>query len=255
MQRFQNDRIQWLQFDLLSDIPKLRHAVYLRHGGCSEGPFMSLNVGLQIGDSDLHVQENLALIEKQLQQDMPDWKKLVWGWGCHKNFIEEIHIDSPKIIPECDGLISNTPNITLMMKHADCQIALIYDPIHHAIGNIHAGWRGSVLNIFADAIEKMKNQFGSHPAELLVCISPSLGPDEAEFSHYRHELPEDFWPFQARPTFFDFWAISEYQLQAAGILPHHIEIARLSTYSNPYDYFSYRRDKVTGRHGTCITLL
>jgi hypothetical protein len=255
MQHFQNDRIQWLQFDLLSDIPQIRHAIFLRHGGYSEGPYKSLNLGLQIGDDPSHVQANLELIEKQLQREIPAWKKLVWGWGCHKDFIEEVDMNSPQIIPECDGIISHIPNITLMMKHADCQVALIYDPVLHVIGNVHAGWRGSVLNIYAKAIEKMKGRYGSNPADLLVCISPSLGPDEAEFMHYHHELPEDFWKFQVRPTYFDFWAISEYQLQAAGILPHHIEIARLSTYSNSYDYFSYRRDKITGRHATCITLL
>ncbi len=141
MQRFHNDRLQWLQFDLLSDIPNLRHAVFLRHGGFSEAPYNSLNLGQQVGDNESHVQKNLVLIEKQLQHELPKWKKLVWGWGCHQNFIAEVKEDSPQVIPECDGLISRTPHMTLMMKHADCQIALIYDPIHHAIGNIHAGWR------------------------------------------------------------------------------------------------------------------
>ncbi len=101
---------------------------------------------------------------------------------------------------------------------------------------------GSALNIYAHAIEQMKNRFGSNPADLLVCISPSLGPEEAEFMHYRHELPEIFGNFKLDPPILIFWTISEYQLQAAGILPHHIEIARLSTYSNAHDYFSYRRD-------------
>lgn len=255
MQRLQNDRLHWLQFDLLSDIPNLKHAVFLRHGGFSEGPYNSLNLGQNVGDDESHVKANFSLIEKQLQQEIPKWKNFVLGWGCHQKNVEEVGEDSPQVIPECDGLTTNTPNITLMMRHADCQIALIYDPIHHAIGNIHAGWRGSALNIYAEAIEKMKSRYGSNPADLLVCISPSLGPEEAEFMHYRHELPEDFWKFQIRPTYFDFWTISEYQLQAAGILAHHIEVARLSTYSNPHDYFSRRRDKVSGRHATCITLL
>lgn len=255
MQRFHDNRLQWLQFDLLSDIPRIRHSVFLRHGGYSEGPYASLNVGQQIGDDPSLVHANVALIEKTLRSEIPEWDKLVWGWGCHGKHIEEVDHSSPQTILECDGLITNIPRMTLMMKHADCQIALIYDPINHAIGNIHAGWRGSALNIYGEAIAKMQGQFGSDPANLLVCISPSLGPDESEFIHYRHELPEDFWQFQIRPAFFDFWAITEHQLQASGILPHHIEIARLSTYSNPHDYFSYRRDKITGRHATCITLI
>ena len=123
------------------------------------------------------------------------------------------------------------------MKYADCQIALIYDPVNHAAANIHSGWRGSVANIFQEAILGMQQNYGSHPSNLLVCISPSLGPDEAEFIHYRKELPEPFWDYQVRPTYFDFWSITEAQLQAAGILPHHIEIARISTHANSKDFF------------------
>lgn len=255
MQRLQKEQLQWLEFDLLSDIPNLKHAVYLRQGGFSQGAYHSLNVGRLVGDDENHVKANLGMIEKHLREQIPKWRQVAFGRGCHGKEIALVDAKSPEIIPDRDGLICATPGMTLMMTHADCQIAFIYDPIHHAIANVHAGWRGSAQNIFAAAIEKMKLQFGSNPADLLVCISPSLGPYEAEFMHYRHELPEEFWTFQVRPTYFDFWAISEFQLQNAGILPHHIEIARLSTYSNPHDYFSHRRDKITGRHAACITLL
>lgn len=254
MQRIKENQLEWLEFDLLSDIPQIQHAVFLRQGGVSQGPYHSLNTSFRVGDQASHVQSNLELIENHLKQTIPSLKKSIRGIGNHTKNIALVDSNSPSEIPECDGLISATPNISLMMTHADCQIALFYDPIHHCIANIHAGWRGSALNIYANTIEKMKAQFGTNPADLLVCITPSLGPEEAEFVNYKNELPEDFWQFQSRPTYFDFWTISEYQLQNAGILPHHIEIARLSTYSNPHDYFSYRRDKITGRHATYITL-
>lgn len=254
MQQLQNGQLKWLEFNLLSDIPKLKHAVFLRHGGVSEGPYCSLNTAFN-KDNEAHVKHNLSIIEAQLKQEVPEWKKSISGWGSHGKNIEYVDADSSPVIMDCDGLICKTAGISLMMKHADCQIALIYDPMQHIVSNIHCGWRGSTLNIYAEAINMLKNRFGSNPANLLVCISPSLGPDEAEFINYRHELPEEFWPFQVRPTYFDFWSISEHQLQAAGILPHHIEIARLSTYSNSHDFFSHRRDKITGRHATCITLL
>ncbi|WP_068471321.1 peptidoglycan editing factor PgeF [Candidatus Protochlamydia phocaeensis] len=255
MQRFKQGELEWLEFDLLADIPTLRHAVFLRHGGCSVGPFESLNVSFHVGDEEARVQANIAIIEGQLKEAAPNWQRMVWGRGCHGKHVAFVDLNSSREIPQCDGLICATPGLSLMMTHADCQVALFYDPRHHAIANIHSGWRGSVKNIYAEAIHKMQQQFGSNPTELLVCITPSLGPDEAEFIHFTYELPEEFWPFQVRPTYFDFWSISESQLQAAGILPHHIEVARLSTYSNAYDFFSYRRDKITGRHGTSITLL
>ncbi|CUI17841.1 putative multicopper oxidase [Candidatus Protochlamydia naegleriophila] len=255
MQRFKQNNIEWLEFDLLADIPHLKHAVFLRHGGLSQAPFNSLNTSLSVGDNAAAVENNRALIAKQSKGDSFNWSHMVTGQGCHGKYISYVERHTPHTIPQCDGLLSSTPGITLMMTHADCQIGLFYDPHHRIIANIHSGWRGSVQNIYAETISQMQRRFGSNPADLLVCISPSLGPDESEFIHYSYELPEEFWSFQIRPTYFDFWSISEYQLQNAGILPHHIEIARLSTYSNANDYFSYRRDKITGRHATCITLL
>ena len=254
MQRQKYQDIEWLEFDLLSDIPSLKHAVFLRHGGCSETPYASLNTGFQVGDNPLHVKENIERIKGQLQYTIPHWSNVVWGKANHGKSIAIVNAQSPEEIIGVDGLLTATPGVTLMMKHADCQVAIFYDTQHHAIANVHAGWRGSVANIYSEAVKCMKQAFGSNPAELLVCISPSLGPDEAEFIHFRSELPEEFWHFQARPTYFDFWSISEFQLQNAGVLPHHIEVARLSNYANSLDFYSHRRDKITGRHATCITL-
>lgn len=255
MQRQKYNDLEWLEFDLLSDIPRLKHAVFLRHGGCSEKPYASLNTGFHVGDNKEHVRENIERIKIQLQREIPQWSNLVWGRANHGKSIALVNRQSPEEVVDFDGLMTAVPGVSLMMKHADCQVAIFYDPQNHAIANIHAGWRGTVVNIYAEAVQYMRQAFGSHPAELLVCISPSLGPDEAEFIHFRTEIPEELWPFQVRSTYFDFWSISEHQLQTVGVLPHHIEVARLSTYANPYDYYSYRRDKVTGRHATCITLL
>jgi len=256
MQRLQHQSIHWLEFNLLADIPKIRHGVFLREGGNSLGAFHSLNTSYLVGDDEKHVTANLAQINQLILDQTFTKQKIVQGIGCHGKYIENIYSQSANEILNCDGLMTCHPHISLLMKHADCQIALFYDPINHCIANIHAGWRGNVQNIYMHAIDQMKARFGTNPANLLVCISPSLGPEEAEFINYKVELPEDFWQFQVQPTYFDLWTLSEYQLQNAGVLPHHIEIARLSTYSNPHDFFSFRRDnKVTGRHTTYITLL
>lgn len=255
MQRQKNNTLEWLEFDLLNDIPNLKHAVFLRQGGCSSAPFNTLNSSYYVGDEQENVKRNIDRIKEELQLRIPNWKRQVWGLANHGKSLALIDHNSPEEVADVDGILTKTPGITLTMRHADCQIALFYDPKLHIAANVHAGWRGSVLNIFGETVRYMKEAFGSQPANLLVCITPSLGPDEAEFIHYRSELPEEFWHFQSRPTYFDFWSISEFQLQAAGILPHHIEMARLSTYTNSYDFFSHRRDKKTGRHATCITLL
>lgn len=254
MQRRKVYDLEWLEFDLLADIPSLKHAVFLRQGGHSEGPYRSLNTGFHVGDDSKRVRQNIEKIKAQLQREVPCWQHLVWGRADHEKSIALVNMQSPEEVKGVNGLITKTPGLSLMITHADCQAAIFYDTKNHALANIHCGWRGNVANIYEEAVQYMQQAFGSNPSEILVCISPSLGPDEAEFIHFRTELPEGFWHFQVRPTYFDLWSISEFQLQGAGILPHHIEIARLSTYSNSYDYFSYRRDKITGRHATCATL-
>jgi copper oxidase (laccase) domain-containing protein len=129
------------------------------------------------------------------------------------------------------------------------------------VANVHAGWRGQVKQIYRITLDKMACVFGTRPEEVLVCISPSLGPDHSEFIHYQEELPTDFLLFQTKPTYFDLWAISQYQLESCGVLPHHIEIAKIDTYAHPDDFFSYRREKatghtdpITGSHGTVVAL-
>jgi len=172
----------------------------------------------------------------------------------HGIHIHTLHYDSPSEIDNCDGFITKERGIASLIKHADCQACIMYDPIQHIVANIHAGWRGSVQNIYATAIKQLGEQYNSQPENLLVCISPSLGPSAAEFSNYKEELPESMWEFQDRKHYFNFWEISRSQLIKCGILPHHIEIAEKCTYSNEEDYFSYRREGLTGRHGTIVLL-
>lgn len=254
MQHVQQDGIEWLEFDLLADIPSLKHAVFLRCGGVSPKPYDSLNASYDVGDDSKYVKQNLERIQSILQKGCPQPIVLKWAKQCHGKQVALITQQSPQEMINYDALMTKDSGIALLIKHADCQAAIFYDSKNHAIANVHAGWRGIVQNIYAETIQAMKRQFGSHPADLLVCISPSLGPDDAEFIHYNQELPEEFWEFQVKPTYFNFWDISENQLQAAGILPHHIEIMKISTLSNPKDFFSYRGQSVTGRHATCVLL-
>ena len=140
------------------------------------------------------------------------------------------------------------------MNHADCQVAIFFDPVKKVVANVHCGWQGNVQNIYAQVIQHLEAEYGSAVEDLLVCISPSLGPENAEFINHRSELPSSFYPFQIKPNYFDFWEISKMQLKKAGVLGHHIEIAQMCTFSGEKDFFSHRRDKETGRNGTVVAL-
>jgi polyphenol oxidase len=248
MIRKQQGSVEWLEYDLLQDIPHLKHGVFLRKGGISEGAFSSLNAGGGTGDHPEAIETNRKIIQNVLHLPHAVSMKQVHGAR-----IEQILQPNHESC-DCDGLITSTKHLGLMIKHADCQAAIFYDPITKAIANVHCGWRGNVQNIYAATVIQLKAAYGSNPADLLVCISPSLGPAYSEFIHYRKEFPEPFWEYQWKENYFDLWTISKHQLQNAGVLPHHIEIANQCTYANPQDYFSYRRDKVTGRHATLIAL-
>lgn len=249
MQRKEKDGIHWLEFDLLADIPKLKHAVFLRQGGVSEGPYASLNLGAHVGDDIEHVEQNLKKVHEIL--GLP---RIISAKQVHGVAINEITSKISPLDIQGDALATNEFNMGLMIHNADCQAAIFYDPIHNAVANVHAGWKGNVQNIYAETIRFMQETYQSRPEDLLVCISPSLGPEFSQFINYKTELPKAFWDFQIRPDYFDLWAIAEWQLKQQGILPTHIEIASLCTYDNPQDYFSFRRDKITGRHGTVVAL-
>lgn len=239
---------RWLEFDVLSGLPGLRHGSFLRHGGTSNAPFTSLNLGMGTTYPDPSAQLNLQKVAGILGAPHVHWAK-----QCHGGEIAQI-VNPTALIPQCDALVTNVPGIALMIQHADCQAALIYDPRRRVIAAVHAGWRGSVLNIYAKVIDYLCTHFQSKPADLLVGISPSLGPQHAQFLNYRVELPKAFWDYQVSPDYFDFWQISRQQLETCGIPSHQIETANICTYANHEDCYSYRREKLTGRHGSLIML-
>lgn len=236
-----------LTFEKLESLP-LAHAVSTRAGGVSGGPFASMNLGDGVGDDEDAVAENRKRLLEHCSAD-----SLVWATQVHGCEVVEVG-DVPASPPSCDALISNVSGLALMIKHADCQAAIIYDPVRHALGLVHSGWRGSVQNIYGKTIERMHTCYGSIPSDLIVCIGPSLGPEAAEFVNFRDELPEELWRFQRKPNYFDFWAISQAQLTEARVRPENIEFSHLCTFSDPKAFFSYRRDRVTGRMGTVAAL-
>jgi len=209
-----SDNFEWLEFGLLQEFPNLNHSVSLTPPPPSD-----------------------IILAKQVH-------------GCQVRCISE----RPKDELICDALSTNNKNCPIGIKHADCQAAIIYDPVHHAVCCVHSGWRGSVQNIYREAVEHMGRHYQSDPNDLIFCVGPSLGPQSAEFIHYQIELPKSFWKYQSKPNYFDFWTITRHQVTACGILPRNIEIAELDTATG--NFYSYRRDrKKDPHHITWVNLL
>lgn len=229
MLKKKKNSIEWLEFEILQSFPQVIHSVFW-------------NFPLGERDDSSHPEKAFNLL---------GLKKGVKLKQCHKNSILHVDKDSNDLYEDFDGMMTNDPAIGLLIRHADCQATLFYDPVHQALANVHCGWRGSVLNIYQTTIQKMGKAFGTRPEDLIVCIGPSLGPSNAEFKHYQSELPTAFWKHQVRPTYFNFWEISKEQLLKSGVLKEHIEIAEICTYE---EGFSYRKNKETPHHGTIAAL-
>ena len=234
-----------------SHMPVVSAVTFSRHGGASAAPYYSRNVGLHVGDEAALVLQNRAGIKEQL-----GLTRLVSA--------RQVHGDSILVVdwlPEADvehaghdALMTNIPAVGLMIQQADCQAVMLYDPEHAAVANIHSGWRGSVANIIAKTVAAMTAAYGTRPTALLAAISPSLGPCCGEFLQYRTELPLSFHAYQGRANHFDFWAISRDQLRDSGVRVAQIETAGTCTVCDE-NYFSYRREGLTGRFASVIGLL
>lgn len=253
--------ISTLKYQLLQKHPELIHGVFLRHGGVSQGALASLNLGRNIGDASEHVLENRARVCSFLKIASVIHITQKHGTSIHRVTQQDIegvsgwNLLRPASVAGGDGLFTTEKNVGLAVLHADCQAAIFYDPIHQALGIAHSGWRGSVQNIYSCLIDAMEESIGIKPEDLIVCISPSLGPNHAEYKNYKEDFPQDLWRFQSKPNYFNFWEMSRSQLIARGVLENKIEISRICTYSEKSDYFSYRRDQMTGRHATVVALV
>lgn len=91
----------------------------------------------------------------------------------------KINIDEPdfNLYENTDGLITNKKGIVLSTKNADCILLAFYDPIKKVIANIHSGWRGTLQRISVKAVEKMEQEYGCNPEDIICCMSPSIGKD------------------------------------------------------------------------------
>lgn len=73
-----------------------------------------------------------------------------------------------------DGLITNKKELILATTNADCILLLFFDPIKKVIANTHSGWKGTLQRISVKTVEKMQNEFGCNPEDIICCICPSI---------------------------------------------------------------------------------
>jgi len=237
---------------MLAALPGVAHGFFTRQGGVSTGSYTSLNVSPAVGDQPGLATTNQGLLQEAL--GLSGLASAAQVHGGHAAVITSREQAQAQDIPDVDILLTTVTGLGLLIKQADCQAVMLYDPANRVVANIHCGWRGQINNILGEAVALLQNRFGSRPRELYAAIGPSLGPCCAEFINFRQEFPETLWGYQVRPTYFDLWRLSRDQLVAAGLAPERLDVAGLCTRCGADDFFSYRRNRVTGRQGAVIAL-
>jgi len=243
-------------FPNLSGEKGVIHGIFTRIGGNSTGPYEGLNVSFGVGDKNENVVKNRQVISSIFRTGDMVSAKQVHGTDaiiCQKEKCHDLREDSIEM-QAGDALISNENRILLMIKVADCQPVMLYDPKQRVAANIHSGWRGSVQNIIGHTIHVMQDKFGCKSDGLIAGVGPSLGPCCAEFIHYKEEMPEEYWRYNIGNNHFDLWAISRDQLCDAGVLPDNIHMSNMCTKCHTDQFFSYRGEGITGRFGSVIGL-
>jgi YfiH family protein len=254
--RQKKENLTFYQFPLFQSVPGLVHGVFTRRGGESVGHLGGLNLSFSVGDREGRVAGNRKRVRELLNLSLLTSLRQVHG-------TEAVIISNGKVMdttgaPETESgdiLLTDRTGIGLMIKQADCQAVMLYDPRRKAVANMHCGWRGNVRGVIPEGIKQMRAAYGTDPTDLLAAVSPSLGPCCAEFVRYREELPEESWKYQVRPFYFDLWQWSRDQLLAAGVRSENIAVAGICTSCRTDEFYSYRKEKVTGRFGSVIGLL
>jgi YfiH family protein len=244
--------VPFFLFPGLSVYPELAHFVFTRHGGVSDSAFSSLNVSFSTGDSAENVETNLSVVRKITGARSLRFMNQVHG--NHIVILREGPLQADERVLTADAMITDVPGAALLVKQADCQAVILYDPVRKVVSNVHCGWRGNVNGVLGAAVAAMEREFGCDPSRLRAAIGPSLGPCCAEFVTHQKIFPESFRPFMVRENIFDLWAISRSQLVASGLKNEHIESADWCTRCRTDLFYSYRGEGQTGRFATVAML-
>lgn len=213
----------------------LKHKKYLVHPLLDNSP--ELFYGHFYANTTLEDLDNLLAL------------KLACMSQIHSNFVQEAPAKSP-----CDGLMTTTKKLPLVVQHADCQAAIFWDFARKELAVVHAGWRGLVQEIYTETLTKFKSN-GSNPENILVGIGPSLGKNNAEFRGWRDYFPAHFGAYEIKENYFDLKGIAEEELLRAGILKKNLSISPACTFEEKDKFHSWRRDKTDKRLVTVAMIL
>ncbi|MFQ5427587.1 MAG: peptidoglycan editing factor PgeF [Thermodesulfobacteriota bacterium] len=251
LEPFTKQGLSFLRAPLLKEAPSIEHAFMTRAGGVSPQPFNALNFGGD--DTSANIKANMELLGSVFSLPSCGVATVEQVHGSHVVVMEKAG-ERSGTRPCGDAIITARAGLPIGILTADCVPVLLHDPVSGAIAAVHAGWRGFVAGVLGQTLSVMSRDFGARPAHILAAIGPHIGPCCYEVSE---DLITSFKKagFATESCFT--WtngvirlnlglAVSE-AITALGLASAHLSRPGPCTSCNDSSFYSYRRERVTGR--------
>jgi polyphenol oxidase len=285
--------LQILTATPLAELDWLVHGFSTRPGGASElasernGKKVREEV-LNLGFAEWDSSENVLANRKRFFSAHGAGKmRIVALRQIHSDIVHRVDHDSAAEPLQGDAHFTRERGVVLTVQTADCVPILLADPKRRAVAAIHAGWRGTLRRIAAKTLGRMQMEFGTDPADVIAALGPGInrccyevGPEvarefQAQFSEAREwfEAPPNFFSATEDPNWLpwltmrppghpapeprgrlDLLAANCAILAAAGISPDNILTSEFCTSCRTDLFFSYRRERPTGRLMAAIAI-
>ena len=231
----------------------IRHGFSTRLGGVSQGYRASLNFRGSGPDPDSreNVLENYRRFCQALGADV---RNVVQSQQVHEDTVRHVTAaDRGKGLFvrtdfTADALVTDEPGLDLMVFSADCIILLFHDPVTASIGAVHAGWRGTALDLPAKAVGEMGRLFGARPEDIRIAIGAGIGPccfethddvPDAMRKAFGSGVEAYIRPRGKKWTV-DLKAVNAWRLREAGVREAHIDVCPACTACHTDLYWSHR---------------
>lgn len=229
---------------------RVRAFATTRPGGVSEGEYASLNLGTGGGDDPGRVARNRLVLREHLPE-MPDW--LAQRHGVEVARLGRERAAEPAV---ADGAVTSAPRRVCAVLTADCMQLLLCDAAGTQVGAVHAGWRGMAAGVIESGVRAL----GVEPSRVLAWMGPTIGPRAFEVGPEVREAflatdpgaGEAFAPYNPGKYLADLYQLARRRLERCGVT--HIHGGGFCTFTERDRFFSYRREKKSGRMGAFIWL-
>lgn len=254
---FDLNRINEVEFYTAPNISNtgfVRHFFSTRIGGISTGQYESLNLGIYTNDLTENVQFNMNKIFAAAKMNRDKM-----------TFLRQVHSDKFFVVSKDnyedingqygDALITSEKGIAIGVFTADCVPIILADVKNKIAAVVHAGWKGTALNITGKVLDYMNVHMGTDTKDVTAAIGPSIGPCCYEVGA---EVAEKFsFVYENKNKFYiDLWRENINQIIDVGVPKERITSSSICTSCNCDKLFSYRRESGnTGRLAAFIEII